>query len=52
MKRRSRDSFLALIGVLDREMERLREVEKQNDDATERLEVNSPTWMEYVVVTG
>ena len=50
MKRRSRESFLALIGVLDREMERMMEVEKQNDDATGRLEVTSPTWMEYVVV--
>ena len=50
MKRRSREGFLTQIGVLGREMERLGVVEKQNTAAVGRLEVATPSWMEYVVV--
>ncbi len=49
MRRRSRESFQTLIGVLDREMERLGVVERQNAAASKRLDDNA-TWMESVVV--
>ncbi len=50
MSRRTKESFLTLIGVLNRELERLGILEKQNTAAVDRLNIATPSWMEYVVV--
>jgi hypothetical protein len=50
MRKRTRDSYRTLLGLLARETERLAEVVRQNAQAVGRLAAGKPTWMDYVVV--